>query len=392
MLFSIPASTWLQSTSTGGHLQSAGGFDHIYSSSPTCSSPLNYETELYVSSTGQLVDWIREPTLASGTVTYICYGNTAITTSQQNPTGTWNSSYQAVYHFAGTLANATDSTSNALNASGSSLTAATTLIDGGASLNGNSSYVWLASSSSTKPQLPVTVSAWVDLSSLPTSSWYNVFSSDATGSYIGYNVGITPSGALQAQFGNGGSAIASHRRTKVSSSSLTFGSWHYVVAVIQSSTNMELYIDGLDASGTYSGTGGVINYSGASSTMGFGSSTFGGQYFPGLMDEVRISNISSTPSQVYTEFQDEGSPNGFYSLGPEVFAVGGGIGIGTTNPSSTLQVFAVSSSTVEIGASSTATGCLEMGAASGTLGRLVYFWFDSGAAIYSSTTKPTFCD
>jgi hypothetical protein len=66
----------------------------------------------------------------------------------------------------------------------------------------------------------------------------------------------------------------------------------------------------------------------------------------------------------------------------------GNVGIGTTNPSSTLQV-AGTSSTVEIGTAST-SGCLKLGSASGTA-TLVYVYFDSNAVIYATTTKPTFC-
>lgn len=71
---------------------------------------------------------------------------------------------------------------------------------------------------------------------------------------------------------------------------------------------------------------------------------------------------------------------------------GTGYGVGTSAPSGTGQFVdrTNNSSTVIIGASSTKQGCLEMGAASGTA-RLVYIWFDSNAAIYSTTTKPSFC-
>jgi hypothetical protein len=68
----------------------------------------------------------------------------------------------------------------------------------------------------------------------------------------------------------------------------------------------------------------------------------------------------------------------------------GKVGIGTSAPSSTLHVLASTSSTVEVGNSSH-TGCLELGSASGTPTSVVYVYFDTKAVMYSTTTKPAFC-
>jgi hypothetical protein len=70
----------------------------------------------------------------------------------------------------------------------------------------------------------------------------------------------------------------------------------------------------------------------------------------------------------------------------------GNVGIGTTTPATDLQVTdANGSSTIRIGQASK-TSCLEMTAASGTVGTLVYIYYDSNAIQYATTTKPTFCE
>ncbi len=66
----------------------------------------------------------------------------------------------------------------------------------------------------------------------------------------------------------------------------------------------------------------------------------------------------------------------------------GNVGIGTTQPSSTLQVVGASS-TVTIGTASL-PGCLEMGSTSGTA-KIVYLTFDSNAVMTATTTKPSAC-
>lgn len=62
------------------------------------------------------------------------------------------------------------------------------------------------------------------------------------------------------------------------------------------------------------------------------------------------------------------------------------------NVSGTLQVVdgTNNSSTIKIGAASK-SACLEMGAASGTIGATVYVYFDSHAVMYATTTQPAFC-
>src|ERR1035441_7402293 len=84
MLVSSTLATWEASSTAGGagHIQnlctaSNGGqepCDLIYSMSSACTSPLNFETESYSSSTGVLIDWVNVPTMQASQVIYACYG------------------------------------------------------------------------------------------------------------------------------------------------------------------------------------------------------------------------------------------------------------------------------------------------------------------------------
>ena len=70
-----------------------------------------------------------------------------------------------------------------------------------------------------------------------------------------------------------------------------------------------------------------------------------------------------------------------------------GYGVGTSAPSATVQIVdsVNNSSTIIIGASSTKSGCAEIGAASGTIGKIIFIYYDSNAIRFETTTKPAFC-
>src|SRR3972149_700500 len=79
----------------------ADGDDILFTSSDG-TTKLSHEIEKYGSSTGELVAWVKVPSLSSSSNTplYMYYGNDAAA-SQQDATGVWSSGYEAVYHLNG---------------------------------------------------------------------------------------------------------------------------------------------------------------------------------------------------------------------------------------------------------------------------------------------------
>ena len=73
--------------------------DDILFTSSDGATKLSHEIEKYGSSTGELVAWVKVPSLssASNTVLYMYYGNDAAA-SQQNATAVWDANYTAVWH------------------------------------------------------------------------------------------------------------------------------------------------------------------------------------------------------------------------------------------------------------------------------------------------------
>jgi hypothetical protein len=63
---------------------------------------LYHEIEEWNSSTGELVAWVRIPTLSSSSDTsiYMYYGNPNVSVASENPAGVWDPNYAAVWHLA----------------------------------------------------------------------------------------------------------------------------------------------------------------------------------------------------------------------------------------------------------------------------------------------------
>src|SRR5262249_42632283 len=144
-----------------------------------------------------------------------------------------------------------------------------------------------------KPSLPLTVAAWIKMSG---TGFNAVFAADNFNTkYAGYLVQINQ-GVLTCQYGDGGGTGPSHRRTKTGSTIMAVGQWYHVAAVIINSSNMHLYINGVDDGGAYSGTGGSMVYSATTSKIGSAS---GVNYFNGVIDDVRVYNTALFPEEVH---------------------------------------------------------------------------------------------
>jgi hypothetical protein len=108
----------LKTVANGGKVGKSDGSDILFTAGDG-TTKLDHELERYNASTGEVLAWVRIPSLSNATDTalYIYYGNAAAA-NQQNPTGVWDSSYKGIWHLSnGTVLNAGDSTANANNGS-----------------------------------------------------------------------------------------------------------------------------------------------------------------------------------------------------------------------------------------------------------------------------------
>lgn len=295
--------SYLATEGNGGNVKNANGYDIGFYSDAGLTTKLKWETERYIAATGEVIYWVKVPTLStsSDTVIYIGYGNSTITTDQSDPTNVWDSYNKTVLHYPdGTTLNTNDSTSNANNYGSSSATAGAVKIGGGA--------VFAASDMTGNGfsfSGDFTISFWIKTS----TNGVFIFQANAGTPLIYLTVG---------NIGLGGTADKLVVVTRTDSGVLqVFNSTGsiddnilHLCHVIRDSTTLRFYIDGA-ASGT-----GAINSGAITAT---GGSEVGVGAFVGQLDEVKVAITARDSSWVATEYNNQNDPSTFYSVGSQLF-------------------------------------------------------------------------
>ena len=311
----------LKTVANGGHVQSANGYDIIFTSDAAGTVKLDHEIESYNASTGQFIAWVRIPTLShtTDTMIYLFYGNSSVTTSQENKTGVWNSDYKGVWHLPnGSTLTANDSTGNGNNGSVTSATATAGQIDGGGSFDGSSANINLGTSTTLQPTTGGTVSIWLKANSFRNCSTA-IANQDVLNDRNGYGLYFYSSGVANFELATGST------RQTVNSSALSSGQWYYLVGT-WNSTTVSIYVNGaLSASATKSLT---PTYSAPLRIGVDGDQSFTNNYFNGILDEARVSDIARSADWIAAEYNNQKTGGTFYSIGAEQ----GGVALPTFSP------------------------------------------------------------
>jgi len=320
----------LRTTSNGGHVRNASGYDIAFTL-PDCSTILPMQIEKYTASTGELVAWVKLPTLISGSnqMIYMFYGKSGITTDPSS-TSVWDANYMGVYHFNNSI---NDGTSNSRNltepgASTTNLTTGSKIGDCRRLANGPT---FIASNSGSLQYLKIpnntfsavtnfTFEGWVYLETL-TTSWERIFD---FGRNTTFNMFLCPSiggnGIKRFAITINGNSAGSEQQISSGTSSGT-GAWHhFAVTIDANNTTGTLYYDGAaDANNTsMTYTPSIL---GTDNSDYFGRSQYGsdeGLY--GNIDEFRISNTNRSAGWIATSYNNQNSPSTFYTVSSETAA------------------------------------------------------------------------
>ncbi len=286
-----------KSLTNGGHVGLDTGYDIVFTTGDG-KTKLAHEIEKYDATTGQIIAWVKVPSLSPTTDTtiYMYYGNAAETGNEQNATGVWDSNYQSIYHLGnGTSLSVSDS-KNAHNATNNGpVTATTGRIDGAANGFNSTGTKYIDTGypmlSTTDTAAPYTVSLWFS----------NVTNTvDLIGQFVSGDAGRTTlnkAGSVLIFTTNGGARITGTK-------TVNDGSMHYVTLIKDSSKIVTMYVDGVQDGNTYTNNATASN---VNTWIGRGFYYFTG----GIIDEVRFSSTARTADWIKTEYNNQNSPSTF---------------------------------------------------------------------------------
>ena len=308
---------YLADTGNGGKVTDSNGYDIEFSSDSAGVTKLDHEIERYINTSGEVVFWVRIPTLDynDDTVIYVWYGNSSVTTSQENVNGTWNANHRAVWHLkedpTGGSPQFTDSTSNGLNGSAVGTWASGDSQPGqvGYAIELNDTVYINTGDTGVVEGTAWTVRMWgrTDVTTAGNCIW----SEGQKGAFYNLYMGDTAmTGGIRSVYENPGGVALFNYNTDLSDDA-----WYLIHVVQTALDDRKLYVNGVNV-GTNDTTSrsapstaesylGVVNYDGF------------GQMFEGWIDEARVMTSALTVGELVTEYNNEDSPSTFYALGDE---------------------------------------------------------------------------
>jgi hypothetical protein len=311
--------SYLATVANGGRLQSTSGYDFALYADSAATTLLDFERVSWSATTGAVELHVRIPSLSSSadTVIYLLYGNSSITTDQQNKTGVWDSNTLFVAHASDTPVNGgniTDSTSNAKHAlisangsvAGSTITKTTGAWSTGSSVtfasqNEYNSYVAGTASDIGFSTGNSTLSLWVNNTGSYTGfDTYVTLLGTEGGSYPNHfdELVIMQDGTIKLRIGTEGEFSAA-------TSAISANTWYHVAATYNGTTAL-VYINGAQVVST------TLNRGTLSAVMVLG---VGG--FSGSLDELKAAKVVRSGGWIATEYNNQSSPATFYAVGSE---------------------------------------------------------------------------
>ena len=282
---------------------------------------LDHEIEFFNKSTGRLIAWVRIPHLSNtvDTVLYMQYGN-ASSPNQQNPAGVWGSEYRGVWHFPGDLLDSTSFNNDGTNHGSTNNTGwigMARYFDGNDYVTAPSHYfganhswsasLWFKSNSSSSMQYHYLLS----------SGGYRV----ADAANIWYNNNYTASLPLKEVR----VILSDHENDYAElmqyNGSAAKDTWHCVYATWNHLTNnLSLYVNGSLVNCTIKPL--VSSGVGTANLLHFGARTDleSHRFHVGSIDEVRFYSLVRNASWIATEYNNQYSPQTFYTIGYQLVA------------------------------------------------------------------------
>ena len=304
--------TWLRAKADGGDVNRADGFDIFFSADQAGTMQLAHEVELYAPSTGDLVAWVRVPSLTPTTTIYLHYGDPALAADPQSITAVWSDGYQGVFNIDTLDDPPRKNTPPSPVKSG----AVPGRIDMARSFDGTDDVIELGSASAVDNLFAGggTAEAWFDAASWGEGSYGRIFDkghADGWSLWVD-NIDV----AASVGFLHGGSGTTWGFWSSPAQS-VTLQAWHHVAVTYDKATatnNATIYIDGAPVTTTRIDTPTGPMDDDSAIGLRAGNRAGADRTFDGLLDELRLSSVVRSATWIETEYRNQGDPAGFYTV------------------------------------------------------------------------------
>ncbi len=296
-----------KTVANSGHVQNSSGFDIRPYTSSALSSAYTYELERYNASTGEVIMWVKIPTLShtTNTVVYLAYGDSGISTDGSS-SSTWSNSFVSVHHLKdGTTLSVVDS-AHALGTTNHSATATSGQIDGAASfVSASSQYAEITAISIGTTGF--TFSALVNGTSFPNA--YNT------------PIGVNCSGNGNEMYVKSNGKLAMYVQAGptrsydgTGSHTLSTSTWYHITMTYSASAGLVGYVNGA-SDGTATANGSVT----ASTSAMIGQDPItASRFWNGKLDEVRTASVARSSDWIAIESANQLTPGAVLTLDTEV--------------------------------------------------------------------------
>ncbi|OHB14620.1 MAG: hypothetical protein A2431_04180 [Candidatus Zambryskibacteria bacterium RIFOXYC1_FULL_39_10] len=292
-------------STTIGTSPQTNGEDILFTNSDG-KTKLSHEIEKYNDTTGELIAWVKIPTLyGSASVNtntiYMYYGNSGAS-NQQNVSGTWDANFKGVWHLPnGTTLSATDTIGNGNGSVVGTPTAGTGKIDGSMDIDSTGDYINAGNSSEFNfTSNAFTIEAWIKP---PASGQANYQTFIARGTYLANGWYIQTDNSVNKNGVWFVTNTAGSNRLTQAANKLTLSAWNHVAAV-RNGTSVRIYVNGTDQT---TSAGSHVD------PVSISTNLIIGKWLNG-MDEVRISNTNRSADWIKTEYNNQSSPSTFISI------------------------------------------------------------------------------
>ena len=305
VLIYLTGQTFLK-TFPAGKLLNANGYDLIFTDANY--NKLDHQVEYYNGTNGDMVAWVRVPTLSasSNTIIKILYENPKITTDL-SVTSVWDSHYKGVWH----LDNSSLNDFTIFNKSGTPYNGPTYPVGrvyNALGLNGSSQYVDVINDPNINFTGNLTVSGWIYMNAGVRDQ---KIAGNENGTSGGYKFGVYTNNKVEFEIRNAANTPTLNRE-EPGGTVLNTGQWYYVAGISSDVLDsIKTFVSGIpERPFKKTGTLGV-----SSNNLTIGKEPWqANYYFSGRIDELRVSNEVRSNGWLRTEFNSQSSPATFYSI------------------------------------------------------------------------------